>query len=73
MVWAVKVPLTVKLSADEAVRAKDPVKEFWDQLEVPSKDPVKDKAKTFPLTVKLALDGVSVPIPTLDWDTNKAL
>ena len=73
------MPLTVKLSADDAVAANDELIALLAQLAVPNNEPVKLVALTDPVTVKLPLTSkvpfkaVSLPTPTLDWETNNAL
>ena len=42
IVWAVNVPLTTKLSADEAVAANDDVNAWAAYDDVPSNEPVND-------------------------------
>ena len=72
------MPLTVKLSAEDAVDANDAVVALLAQLEVPNKEPVNDVAITLPVIVTLPLiskipfKAFSFPIPTLDWETNNA-
>ena len=77
IVCAVNVPLTVKLSADDAVDANDADNDCnayeadsdCDAYDaVPNNDPVNEVANTVPLTCRVPDTGVFNPIPTLPDD-----